>query len=107
MMVLGVAVPTPAGAGGFHAAFQLGVTSFYGAPTDAAVGAALILHLASFGPVTVLGLVLMIRTGLTFRGAADLASSVCGDETPEPAQVESAGSIVSIDAADPVEPSGT
>lgn len=107
MMVLGVAVPTPAGAGGFHAAFQLGVTSFYGAPVDAAVGAALILHLVSFGPVTVLGLVLMIRTGLTFRGAADLASSVCGDETPEPAQVESAGSIVSIDAADPVEPSGT
>ena len=107
MMVLGVAVPTPAGAGGFHAAFQLGVTSFYGAPVDAAVGAAVILHLASFGPVTVLGLVLMIRTGLTFRGAVDLASSVSRDRTPELAQVESAGGVVPIDAADPVEPSGT
>lgn len=107
MMVLGVAVPTPAGAGGFHAAFQLGVTSFYGAPVDAAVGAAVILHLVSFGPVTVLGLVLMIRTGLTFRGAVDLASSVGSDRTREPAQGESAGGVVPIDAADPVEPLGT
>ena len=76
-------------------------------PVDAAVGAALILHLVSFGPVTVLGLVLMIRTGLTFRGAVDLASSVSRDRTPELAQVESAGGVVPIDAADPVEPSGT
>ena len=84
MMVLGVAVPTPAGAGGFHAAFQLGVTSFYGAQNDAAVGAALVLHIVSFLPVTLLGLVLMLRAGLSFRGAVDLASAVGDDDPAEP-----------------------
>ena len=84
MMVLGVAVPTPAGAGGFHAAFQLGVTSFYGAQNDAAVGAALVLHIVSFLPVTILGLVLMLRAGLSFRGAVDLASAVGDDDPAEP-----------------------
>ena len=74
LMVLGVSVPTPAGIGGFHAAFQVGVTGFYGAPVDAAVGAALVLHAVSFGPVTLLGIVWMARDGLTFRSALDLAS---------------------------------
>ena len=75
LMVLGVSVPTPAGVGGFHAAFQFGVTGFYAAPVDAAVGAALVLHALSFGPVTLLGIVWMARDGLTFRSAVDLASS--------------------------------
>ncbi|MBM42419.1 MAG: hypothetical protein CL483_10910 [Acidobacteria bacterium] len=73
LMVLGVAVPTPAGVGGFHALFQIGTTSFYGAPVDAAVGAALVLHALSFGPITALGIVLMAREGLTWRAAVDLA----------------------------------
>ena len=75
LMVLGVAVPTPAGVGGFHAAFQVGVTGFYAAPVDAAVGAALVLHALSFGPVTLLGIVWMARDGLTLRSAVQLASS--------------------------------
>ena len=75
LVVLGVAVPTPAGIGGFHAAFQVGVTGFYGAPVDAAVGAALVLHALAFGPVTLLGIVWMARDGLTLRGAVTLASS--------------------------------
>ena len=73
LMVLGVSVPTPAGIGGFHAAFQVGVTGFYGAPVDAAVGAALVLHAVSFGPVTLVGIAWMARDGLTFRSAVDLA----------------------------------
>ena len=75
LMVLGVSVPTPAGVGGFHAAFQVGVTGFYAAPVDAAVGAALVLHALSFGPVTLLGIVWMAREGLTLRSAVALASS--------------------------------
>ena len=82
LMVLGVSVPTPAGAGGFHALFQIGVTSFYGAPNDAAVGAALVLHAISFGPVTVLGIVWMVRDGLSLRSAVDLASGA-GPSTPD------------------------
>ena len=75
LLVLGVAVPTPAGVGGFHAAFQVGVTGFYAAPVYAAVGAALVLHAVSFGPVTLLGIVWMARDGLTLRSAVHLASS--------------------------------
>lgn len=105
MMVLGVAVPTPAGAGGFHAAFQLGVTSFYGAQNDAAVGAALVLHLVSFLPVTILGLVFMLRAGLSFRGAVDLASTVrddSGDEAVDPAH---GTGVVEGEVSDASEPS--
>ena len=81
LMVLGVAVPTPAGVGGFHALFQIGVTGFYDAPIDAAVGAALVLHVVSFGPVTLLGIVWMVRDGLTLRSAVDLATT--GGESDE------------------------
>ncbi len=75
LMVLGVSVPTPGGIGGFHAAFQIGVTGFYGAPVDSAVGAALVLHALSFGPVTLVGIVWMVSEGLTLRSAVDLAVS--------------------------------
>ena len=44
LLVLGVAVPTPGAVGGFHEAFRVGATVFYGAPDDAAVGAAIVLH---------------------------------------------------------------
>ena len=75
LMALGVSVPTPAGVGGFHAAVQVGLTAFYEVPVDAAVGAALVLHAATFAPVTVVGLAWMARDGMTFRGMASLTSS--------------------------------
>ena len=40
MLVVGVSIPTPGGVGGTHEALRLGLTSFYGAENDAAVGAA-------------------------------------------------------------------
>ena len=64
LVVVGVAMPTPAGVGGYHAAYELGATALYSAAVDQAVGAALVLHLFSFGPVTVLGLVFMAQEGL-------------------------------------------
>ncbi len=75
LMALGVAVPTPAGVGGFHAAVQVGLTAFYEVPVDTAVGAALVLHAATFAPVTVVGLAWMARDGITFRGMASLTPS--------------------------------
>ena len=91
LMVLGVAVPTPAGVGGFHAAFQVGATGFFDAPVDAAVGAALVLHALSFGPVTLLGMVWMARDGLTFRSAVDLASSSGMRNASETKPIEAEG----------------
>ena len=74
LIIVGVAVPTPAGVGSFHAAYQLGATLLYGATDDQAVGAGLVLHLLSFAPVSVLGLVFMAQDGLRFAGMRSLAA---------------------------------
>lgn len=75
ILVVGVAMPTPGAVGGFHAAYQIAVQTFFGAPDDRAIGAAIVLHAISFIPVTLLGLLFMAREGLTFAGAKALASS--------------------------------
>lgn len=75
LLVVGVAVPTPGQIGGFHAAYQVAVQTFFGAPDDRAIGAAIVLHAVSFIPVTLLGVAFMAREGLTIRNAQQLASS--------------------------------
>jgi uncharacterized protein (TIRG00374 family) len=86
LLVLGVAVPTPGAVGGFHEAFRLGATSFYGAPNDRAVGAAIVLHAFSFLPVTALGLLFVVQDGLSLSGMRKLASLAAAeggsDEVP-------------------------
>lgn len=67
-LVVGVAVPTPGGVGGFHEAYRIGATSFFGAPNDTAVGAAIVLHAISMLPVTIVGLLFMLQDGLNLRG---------------------------------------
>ena len=76
LLTLGVAVPTPGAVGGFHEAFRVGATAFYGAPDEAAVGAAIVLHLFSIGPSLLLGLLFAAREGLnigTMQRLADQA----------------------------------
>jgi uncharacterized protein (TIRG00374 family) len=73
LLVLGVAVPTPGYVGGFHAAFRYGATAFFGAPDDAAVGAAIVLHLLSIGPALLLGLFFAAQEGLNLAGMQRLA----------------------------------
>jgi len=65
LLVVGVAVPTPGAVGGFHYFYRLGVTAFFAAPNDRAVGAALVLHAVSFVPVAIAGLVLLAQEGLS------------------------------------------
>ena len=74
LLVLGVAVPTPGAIGGFHEAFRAGTTMFYGAPDDAAVGAAIVLHLFSIGPALLLGLFFAAQEGLNLSGMRRLAN---------------------------------
>ena len=74
LLVIGVAMPTPGGVGGYHAMFQLGVTSFFGASNDAAVGAAIVAHALSFVPVVILGIVFMMQDGLSLSGLQRLAN---------------------------------
>ena len=73
ILVVGVAVPTPGAIGGFHAAYQIAVQTFFAATSDRAVGAAIVLHAISFIPVTILGLMFMLGEGLTLAGARQLA----------------------------------
>ncbi len=78
VLVVGVAVPTPGAVGGFHWFYQLGVTAFYAAQKDRAMGAAIVLHAVSFLPVTLLGIIFMAREGLSLgrmRGLAKLAGA--------------------------------
>jgi glycosyltransferase 2 family protein len=74
LLVIGVAVPTPGAIGGFHETFRLGATMFFGAPDDAAVGAAIVAHLLSIGPALLLGLFFAAQTGLNVSGMRRLAS---------------------------------
>ena len=86
LIVVGAAVPTPAGVGSFHAAYQLGATVLYGATYDQAVGAGLVLHMLSFGPVALLGLVFMAQDGLRLAGVRNLtADDVTGPAAEQPA----------------------
>lgn len=55
ILVLGIAIPTPGGAGGYHAAMQLGLMKLFGIEESHAVGAALIQHAAVVLPVVVVG----------------------------------------------------
>ena len=64
-LTVGVSLPTPGGAGGFHSAYLLALTQFYHADPSTAAAAAIVLHAVSFVPVTILGLLFMWQDGLT------------------------------------------
>jgi glycosyltransferase 2 family protein len=72
LLVVGVAVPTPGAVGGFHYFYRLGMTAFYGASADRAVGAAIVLHAISFVPVAIAGLILLAQEGLSLSRIGNL-----------------------------------
>jgi len=82
LLVVGVAVPTPGAVGGFHEAFRIGATAFYGAPNDRAIGAAIVLHALSFLPVALLGIVFMAQAGLNLKGMRRIALDEEGEAVP-------------------------
>jgi hypothetical protein len=53
--------------------FRLGATTFFGAPDDAAVGAAIVLHAFTVGPSLLLGLTFAAQAGLNMSGMRQLA----------------------------------
>jgi glycosyltransferase 2 family protein len=82
MLVVGVAVPTPGGVGGTHEALRLGVTSFYAADNNAAVGAAIVQHAVNFVPILLLGLWFIAQDGLSVSGLRAEAASARGERAP-------------------------
>jgi uncharacterized membrane protein YbhN (UPF0104 family) len=94
MLVVGVAVPTPGGVGGTHEALRLGVTSFYAADNNAAVGTAIVQHAVNFIPILLLGLWFVAREGLSLSGLRAEAASARADRAPYDA-ASHAGEVIS------------
>ncbi|HEX5070820.1 MAG TPA: lysylphosphatidylglycerol synthase transmembrane domain-containing protein, partial [Vicinamibacterales bacterium] len=81
-LAVGVSVPTPGGVGGFEVLYKEAVTTFFGANPDVGAAAALVLHAVSFVPVTILGLVMMWREGLTLGGLKSMKAEAQAAEHP-------------------------
>ena len=62
---LGLAVPTPGGVGGFHAAIQFALTSLVAVDLPTATAFALLHHVVCFVPVTVVGLAYIAAVGFS------------------------------------------
>lgn len=80
-LAIGVSLPTPGGAGGFHYAYLYAVTTFFGADADVAAAAAIVLHAVSFVPVTLAGLVFMWQDGLTLGNIRGLGAEARAETT--------------------------
>jgi hypothetical protein len=80
ILVVGVAVPTPGSVGGFHKAYQVGAVAFFGVANDRAVGAALVLHMISFLPVTIAGSIFLAQEGLSLSRVRDLAAPPAAED---------------------------
>ena len=81
LLVIGVAVPTPGAVGGFHEAYRVAATAFFGADNDHAVGAAIVLHAVGFVPTLLAGAWLMAREGLSLTHLGAEATRVKREET--------------------------
>jgi len=67
MAVIGLAVPTPGGVGGFHKATQVGMTLFFGIGLNEATGIAIAYHAICFVPITIIGLLCLPLLGVNLR----------------------------------------
>ncbi len=65
MTVIGLLVPTPGGAGGFHAMVQIGLTTFFGVDHNLATGIAIAYHAVCFYPIALIGLICIPVFGLS------------------------------------------
>jgi uncharacterized membrane protein YbhN (UPF0104 family) len=88
LLVLGVAVPTPGGAGSYHGLMKVGLMLF-GVSEVAAVSAGLMVHLTITVPVILVGMILLWTEGISWRdlvrGARqfkDLGASTAGTSVP-------------------------
>lgn len=70
--VIGLAVPTPAGVGGFDKSIQVALTWVFGVELERATAFAVLHHLVCFLPITVLGLTYIGSVGLSLRRVREL-----------------------------------
>lgn len=85
--VVGLAIPTPGGVGGYHAAIAYALTGFYGVAKNTAAAYALVSHALSFGPITLIGLAFLATGGFSLRS---LAAAPEPSSSPSPTPPDSA-----------------
>ncbi len=71
--LIGLAIPTPGGVGGFHKLCQVSLTLFYGVDLNSATGLAIVYWFVAFAPVTAIGFALFAAGPRRGRGLSDLA----------------------------------
>jgi len=90
LLALGIAIPTPGGAGGYHLAMKIGLMSLYGVAEPVAVAAGFLTHLVVVIPVVLLGAVLLIVDRIPLQDLVQAARQVKalghagGDESADP-----------------------
>jgi len=80
LLVLGIALPTPGGAGGYHAAMTFGLTALFAVDEAVAVGASFVVHAVMVVPVVLLGAVLLFVDHIPFRDLLRVGRAV--EDTP-------------------------
>lgn len=73
LAVIGLAIPTPGGVGGFHKATQVGLTTFFGVELNLATAIAIVYHAICFVPITVIGLLCLPLLGMRLSDVRDIA----------------------------------
>jgi uncharacterized protein (TIRG00374 family) len=66
-LTIGVAVPTPGAVGGYHVMAALALTMLFGVDPTPAKAVAIVNHAISFVPVSVLGILFFMSTGISLR----------------------------------------
>jgi len=79
LAVIGLAIPTPGGVGGFHKATQVGLTTFFGVELNLATAIAIIYHAICFVPITIIGLLCLPLLGMKFSDMRDMAEDGDGE----------------------------
>ncbi len=84
--VLGLAIPTPGGVGGYHTAFAYALTGFFAVKAETAAAAALVAHAISFVPITLFGILFLAASGLSLRGLAGAGPAPASSSPEAPAR---------------------
>jgi len=74
LTVIGLAVPTPGGVGGFHKASQIGLTMFFGIGLNRATAIAIAYHAVCFLPITIIGLLCLPLLGMKPREVGSIST---------------------------------
>lgn len=82
LSVIGLAIPTPGGVGGFHKATQVGLTVFFGVELNRATAIAIAHHAVCFLPITIIGLLCLPLLGMSLSDASGVPAETGEVEAP-------------------------